>query len=66
MALCGNPDCSASTGVAGEEPTFGRGRLDCNGYWEIPCAQCARAWEKLHPEDAPCWPFATDRREEDK
>jgi hypothetical protein len=37
--------------------TFGRGRLDFNGYWEYPCPACARAFERLYPESVPCWPF---------
>lgn len=53
---CGNKDCAMSTGVH-EGLTFGRGDIDFNGYWDIPCAICARAWEKKHPDDAPCWPF---------
>lgn len=56
---CGNPHCSISTGIH-EGPTFGSGELDFNGFWEVPCALCARAWEKAHPESEPCWPFPDD------
>jgi hypothetical protein len=56
---CENPNCCASTGIHGGL-TFGSGKLDTYGYWEYPCARCARAFEKLHPEDAPCWPFELD------
>lgn len=57
-AACGNKNCSVSTGIFGDELTFGRGRLDENGYWLIPCAPCARRHEREHPEDGECWPFA--------
>lgn len=41
--------------------SFGRGELDPNtGTWEVPCWLCARAWEKAHPEDGPCWPFSDE------
>lgn len=60
---CGDPTCCVSTGVHDPETsrlsglTFGKGGLDFNGYWEQPCPQCARAFEKLNPEAVPCWPF---------
>lgn len=53
---CNNPDCKVSTGIC-EGLTFGSGELDDNGYWQIPCGKCARAWEKHHPEDGACWPY---------
>lgn len=53
---CGDPSCGASTGIC-ESLTFGSGELDDNGYWEKPCAPCARDHERLHPEDGRCWPF---------
>ena len=53
---CGNPDCSVSTGIH-DGFTFGSGDLDMNGFWEHPCALCARLHEKLYPEDGRCWPF---------
>lgn len=56
MRACGRDDCATSTGIH-EGLTFGRGDLDFNGFWEKPCAPCARDWERRHPEDAPCWPF---------
>lgn len=43
---CGNPDCSTSTGICGST-TFGWGKLDDYGYWEIPCSTCARHYENL-------------------
>jgi len=60
---CGDHECSASTGIHDPETsplsgmTFGRGEIDEHGYWSEPCAPCARAFEKIHPEAAPCWPF---------
>lgn len=54
--VCGHRDCGISTGYVSEELTFGRGQLDDYGYWEIPCAACARAWERAHPGKE-CWPF---------
>jgi hypothetical protein len=60
---CGNPKCSASSGLD-EHPTFGIGGPDNNGYFEQPCAICARAFEKAHPEYAPCWPFVEEANRE--
>lgn len=56
---CGDPRCGASTGIH-EGLTFGRGRLDRHGFWEIPCRPCAAAWDAAHPNDpnGPAWPFA--------
>ena len=60
---CGRPECCASTGIHDPETsklsglTFGAGRIDQFGYWEFPCKSCARAFEELHPEATPCWPF---------
>jgi hypothetical protein len=68
--VCGNPCCGASTGIHDPETsslsglTFGRGELDRHGYWSIPCAPCARAFEKLHPEAVPCWPFEEEKDEQ--
>jgi hypothetical protein len=56
---CGNPECRASSGMD-EHPTFGVGGPDEYGYFEQPCAICARAFEQAHPEYAPCWPFADE------
>ena len=53
---CGRADCSASSGVLREEPTFGRGGPDDNGYFDEPCHACARAFERACPQYAPCWP----------
>ena len=44
--------------------TFGHGELDDFGYFEHPCHACARKCEREHPEWGPCWPFATQVREE--
>lgn len=56
MKACGREDCCISTGIH-EGLTFGRGQLDDHGYWDIPCAPCARAYEKRNPNEPPCWPF---------
>jgi len=54
---CGNKDCSVSTGIC-ESITFGSGELDELGYWEKPCEECARAFEKSTPKyNGRCWPF---------
>lgn len=52
---CGRPECKVSQSIA-EQLTFGVGFDFENGFFDEPCELCARAWEKLHPEDAPCWP----------
>lgn len=61
--VCGNPKCGASSAMD-ESITFGSGELDDYGYWEFPCALCARAFEKKHPEYGSCWPFIKKVREE--
>lgn len=53
---CGQRECCVSTGIH-EGFTFGSGRLDFYGYWEIPCHICAREHERRFPEDGRCWPF---------
>jgi hypothetical protein len=60
--VCGHADCAISTGIH-EGLTFGRGTLDFNGYWQIPCEPCARAWEAAHPGEE-CWPLPADPAEE--
>lgn len=52
---CGNADCSTSTSIDDVTLTFGRGDLDEHGYWEIPCALCAAAYQKDHLNQ-PVWP----------
>jgi hypothetical protein len=47
--------CQISTGIH-DCLTFGTGGLDGNGFWAVPCFECARAHEVQHPEDGPCWP----------
>jgi hypothetical protein len=51
---CTDPKCCSSSGICGAV-TFGSGTLDEFGYWEVPCDQCARAWEKAHPGSF-AWP----------
>jgi len=53
---CGDPKCGASTNIAGDA-SFGSGELDDFGFWEKPCSVCARAWEKLYPEEK-AWPYS--------
>lgn len=48
---CGHADCGVSSGIS-DELTFGRGELDDNGYWEIPCRACAENFEREHPGTA--------------
>lgn len=43
--------------------TFGFGELDQFGYWQHPCAQCARHHEKAYPNDGPCWPHSEEQIE---
>jgi len=47
--LCGNPQCSCSTGIHGGL-TFGHGGLDFAGYWEFPCRVCAAAFDAERTE----------------
>lgn len=55
---CGNPNCSATSNIA-EDLSFGSGEMDNNGFWERPCAICARAYEKENP-GAQCCPYKDD------
>ena len=63
MSLCGNPECGSSSGIH-EGSTFGRGKLDDYGYWEIPCNECARKYELLYPEYGSAWPFERNEKGE--
>ncbi len=63
MRACEHEDCKVSSGIH-DGLTFGRGELDDNGYWEIPCEICARAYEERYPEGSPCWPFGVKKRDE--
>lgn len=49
LPKCGNPKCRTSTGIH-EGLTFGWGRLDGHGYWEFPCAVCAREHDATKKE----------------
>ena len=42
---CGRAECSSAI-HANEFLTFGRGHLDADGFWEIPCRACAEASDK--------------------
>jgi hypothetical protein len=55
---CCRSECKASTNI-NEDPSFGTGELDDYGFWEYPCYECARAFEKLHPEYK-CWPYQAE------
>jgi len=52
--------CQISTGIH-DCLTFGIGKLNKHGFWEHPCAECARAHEQQFPDDGPCWPH-TDKQ----
>lgn len=61
---CGNSECGISRGIHADYDiaipnglTFGSDELDDNGYWEIPCTPCARAYEITNPQYGECWPF---------
>ena len=56
---CRNPNCRISTGICGCV-TFGRGKLDNNGYFEHGCSICAGVWKRRHPEDD-VWPAFEDK-----
>jgi hypothetical protein len=51
----GHEKCGASSNIM-EQPSFGRGKLDDLGFWEIPCYDCARSFEKANPQFGECWP----------
>ena len=54
--------CSVSTGIH-DCLTFGRGKLNGNGFWSKPCPECARAHEQQFSEDGPCWPHTNEQLE---
>jgi len=60
--LQGHENHGMSTGIHGCL-TFGWGKLDDFGYWEFPCAECAREYEKRHPKTIPCWPHTAEQIE---
>jgi len=47
---CGRSECCASTGID-DNPTFGTGKLDENGFWEFPCNACLNADRKFRAEE---------------
>jgi len=51
--------CGVSTNVF-DILTFGRGKLDANGFWQFGCDACARAHEEQFP-DEPCWPHTQEQ-----
>ena len=52
----GHDKCQISSGIC-EGTTFGTGKLDDYGYWEFPCAVCAREYEKQFPQFGSAWPY---------
>ena len=55
-AGCQNPTkCGGSTNIA-EDPSFGWGKLDDYGFWEIGCSACARRYEQQNPGQK-AWPY---------
>lgn len=55
----GHERCGVSTTIV-DCLSFGCGKLDGSGCWEIPCEECARAHEEQFPEDGPCWPHTDE------
>jgi hypothetical protein len=55
MPKCNHKDCAVSSGYC-EELTFGRNETQSdapfNGYWEIPCFDCAEEFAKNNPDMA--------------
>ena len=56
-------NCHVSSGIH-DYLTFGTGKLDDHGFWEIPCFECAREHEKQFPKCGPCWPHTPEQLEE--
>lgn len=52
---CGHSSCKVSCCINEVTLTFGRGRLDEFGFWEIPCWICAEAHKKESPKHF-VWP----------
>lgn len=55
----GHESCKTSTTIY-DALSFGTGELDYYGFWQIPCAECARAWEAQFPGSGPCWPHSAE------
>lgn len=60
---CKNEDCGCVVEVEGRM-AFGRGELDKSNHWEIPCAKCARAFEKRYHPAKDCWPVPEPEKTE--
>jgi len=52
---CGYDDCAVSTAIDETTLTFGRGKLDDFGFWEILCLICAAEHKREYPKDL-VWP----------
>lgn len=63
LPACGDKNCHVSNFEG--TLTFGKGMPDSYGFFHTPCPICARAWEKMYPEDGECWPFEPKEDEED-
>lgn len=62
VSRCVSPmDCGVSMGIH-DGLTFGAGKLEHYGYWEIPCDHCARKHEQDNPDDGECWPKGRNYR----
>ena len=55
----GHDKCCTSNGIQGDV-THGSGKLDNHGYWEFPCYECAREWERQFPMNGFAWPFSKE------
>jgi hypothetical protein len=55
--------CHVSSGIH-DCLTFGSGILDDNGFWENPCYECAREFERQFPGEGPCWPHTNEQLQE--
>ncbi len=51
--------CKSVVAADGVTLAFGSGKLDDDGYWEIPCIVCAMKWKGENP-GAVVWPESDD------
>lgn len=46
---CGYKECASAIHSSGQYRTHGRGNLDADNHWEIPCRTCAAAADERLP-----------------
>lgn len=61
---CGDSTCACSSTIF-DQVSFGRGGLDFNGFWNIPCVVCATDYKRRFPNES-VWPTTEDMEGSDE